>query len=72
MILLDFQEDYDNLLIIEIRREKAYRLDLVFQDDILQKQKSKKTYGDLVQIWILNFNNCWPYKTLFFNFSSMK
>jgi len=42
MIFLDFQEDYVNLLITEIRREKAYRLDLVFQDDILQKAEIKK------------------------------
>ena len=50
MIFLDFKEDYVNLLITEIRLEKACRLDLVFQDDILQKQKSKKKDGDLVQI----------------------
>jgi len=36
MIFLDFQEDYVNLLITEIR------LDLVFQDDILQKAEIKK------------------------------
>jgi len=42
MIFLDFQEDYVNLLITEIRLEKAYRLDLVFQDDILQKAEIKK------------------------------
>ena len=42
MIFIDFQEDYVNLLITKIRREKAYRLDLVFQDDILQKAEIKK------------------------------
>ena len=42
MIFLDFREDYVNLLITEIRLEKAYRLDLVFQDDILQKAEIKK------------------------------
>ena len=42
MISIDFQEDYFNLLITEILREKAFRLDLVFQDDILQKAEIKK------------------------------
>ena len=42
MIFIDFQEEYFNLLITKIRREKAYRLDLVFQDDILQKAEIKK------------------------------
>ena len=42
MIFIDFQEDYINLLITEIRREKTYRVDLVFQDDILQKAEIKK------------------------------
>ena len=42
MIFIDFQEDYVNLLIKEIRREKAYLVDLVFQDDILQKAEIKK------------------------------
>ena len=42
MIFIDFQQDYVNLLITKIRREKAYRLDLVFQDDILQKAEIKK------------------------------
>ena len=42
MIFIDFQEDYVNLLITEIQREKVYRLDLVFQDDILQKAEIKK------------------------------
>ena len=37
-----FQADYVNLLITDIRLEKAYRLDLVFQDDILQKAEIKK------------------------------
>jgi len=64
MIFLDFQEDYVNLLITEIRLEKAYRLDLVFQDDILQKAEIKKEGW----VWILNFYNCWPDKTLFFHF----
>ena len=42
MIFLDFQEDYVNLLIAEIQLETAYPMDLVFQDDILQKGESKK------------------------------
>ena len=42
MIFMDFQEDYVNLLITDIRLEKAYRLDLVFQDEILQKAEIKK------------------------------
>ena len=42
MIFMDFQEDHVNLLITEIRQEKAYRLDLVFQDYILQKAEIKK------------------------------
>ena len=41
-IFIDFQEDYVNLLITDIRREKANRLDLVFQDDNLQKAEIKK------------------------------
>ena len=57
MIFIDFQEDYVNFLISEIRREKAYRLDLVFQDDILQIVEIKKKDGDLLKIWILNFYN---------------
>ena len=31
-----------SILITKIRREKSYRLDLVFQDDILQKAEIKK------------------------------
>ena len=42
IIFIDFQEDYVNLLITEIRREKAFWLDLVFQDDILQKAEINK------------------------------
>ena len=42
MIFIDFLEDYVNFLITEIQREKAYRLDLVFQDEILQKAEIKK------------------------------
>ena len=41
-IYLNFNEDYVNLLFTEIRIEKAYRLDLVFQNDILQKAEIKK------------------------------
>ena len=39
---LNFNEDYVNLLFTEIRIEKTYRLDLVFQNDILQKAEIKK------------------------------
>ena len=42
MIYLNFNEDYINLLFTEIRTEKAYRLDLVFQNDLLQKAEIKK------------------------------
>jgi len=42
MIHLSFNEDYINLLFTEIRTEKAYRLDLVFQNDNLQKAEIKK------------------------------
>ena len=42
MIFFDFQEDYVNLLITEILLEKAYRLDLIFQDHVLQKAEIKK------------------------------
>ena len=42
MIFLNFQEDYVNLLITDIRLENAYRLDLVFQDDILQIEEINK------------------------------
>ena len=42
MIFIDFQGDYVNLLITEIRREKGFWLDLVFQDDNLQKAEIKK------------------------------
>ena len=68
MFFIDLQEDYVNLLITEIRQERAYPLDLVFQDDMLQKVETKKKNWDLVQIWILDFYNCWPDKTLFFHF----
>ena len=42
MIYLNFNEDYVNLFFTEIRTEKAYRLNLVFQNDILQKAEIKK------------------------------
>jgi len=42
IIYLNFNEDYVTLLFTEIRNEKAYRLDLVFQNDILQKAEIKK------------------------------
>lgn len=42
MIYLNFNEDYINLLFTKIRSEKAYRLDLVFQNDNLQKAEIKK------------------------------
>ena len=42
MKYLNFNENYVNLLFTEIRTEKAYRLDLVFQIDILQKVEIKK------------------------------
>jgi len=42
MIYLNFNEDYIILLFTEIRTEKAYRLDLVFQNDNLQKAEIKK------------------------------
>ena len=42
IIYLNFNEDYVNLLFTEIRIEKAYRLDLIFQNDILQKAEIKK------------------------------
>ena len=38
MIYLSFQEDYFNLLFTQIRMEKSYRLDLVFQNNVLQKE----------------------------------
>ena len=42
IICHNFNEDYVNLLFTEIRIEKAYQLDLVFQNDILQKAEIKK------------------------------
>ena len=42
MIFLSFQEDYINLLFTQIRMEKSYRLDLVFQNNVLQKAEIKK------------------------------
>lgn len=42
MIYINYQEDYFFLLITEIRIEKAYRLDLVFQNEILEKAEVKK------------------------------
>ena len=42
MIFLNFQEDYYNFLFTQFRMEKSYRLDLVFQKNILQKAEIKK------------------------------
>ena len=42
MIYLSFQKDYFNLLFTQIRMEKSYRLDLVFQNNVLQKAEIKK------------------------------
>ena len=42
MISLSFQKDYFNLLFIQIRMGKSYRLDLVFQNNVLQKAEIKK------------------------------
>ena len=42
MIYLNFNEDSVILLFTEIRTVKAYRLDLVFQNDLLQKAEIKK------------------------------
>tara|TARA_B100000586_G_scaffold228633_1_gene176868 strand:+ start:397 stop:618 length:222 start_codon:yes stop_codon:yes gene_type:complete len=42
MISLSFQKDYFNLLFTQIRMEKSYRLDLVFQNNVLQKAEIKK------------------------------
>jgi len=42
MKYLNFNEDYVNLLFTEIHTENAYRLDLVFQNDISQKAEIKK------------------------------
>ena len=42
IICINFNEVYVNLLFTEIRIEKAYQLDLVFQNDILQKAEIKK------------------------------
>ena len=44
MIFLSFQEDYSNLLFTQIRMEKSYRLDLVFQNNVLQKAEIKKDW----------------------------
>ena len=71
-IFIDFQEDYVNLLITDIRRKRQIGWIWFFKIIICKKQKSKKKDGDLVKIWILNIYNCWSYKTLFFHFSSIK
>ena len=42
MIYISFQDDYINLLFSQFRMEKAYRLDLIFQNDVLQKAEIKK------------------------------
>ncbi len=42
MIYVNYLEDYVFLLITEIRIEKAYRLDLVFQNDVLEKAEIKR------------------------------
>jgi len=42
MIYVNYHEDYIFLLITQIRIEKAYRLDLVFQDQILKKVEVKR------------------------------
>ena len=42
MIYLSFQEDYFNLLFTQIRMEESYRLDLVFNKNILEKAEIKK------------------------------
>jgi hypothetical protein len=73
MIFLDFQEDYVNLLITEIRLEKAYRLDLVFQDDILQKAEIKKRrMGIWCKYGSSTFTIAGQIKHCFFIFSSIK
>lgn len=42
MIYINFQEDYIFLLLGEIRSNKVYRLDLVFQNEILEKAEVRK------------------------------
>ncbi|MBC8258396.1 MAG: hypothetical protein H8E38_05225 [SAR324 cluster bacterium] len=42
MIYLNYHEDYAHLLVTEIRIEKAFRLDLVFEDRVLSKAEIKK------------------------------
>lgn len=42
MVYVDYHEDYTFLLITEIRIEKAYRLDFVFQNEVLEKAEVKR------------------------------
>ena len=42
MIYVNHHEDYYFLLITELRIEKAYRLDLVFQNEVLEKAEIKR------------------------------
>lgn len=42
MIYVNYLEDYVFLLITEFRIEKAYRLDLVFQNEVLEKAEIKR------------------------------
>lgn len=42
MIYINYHEDYVFFLIGEIRTQKAYRLDLVFEDNTLQKAEVKR------------------------------
>ena len=53
MIFLSFQEDYSNLLFTQIRMEKSYRLDLVFQNNVLQKAEIKK----VVRCFVANIDH---------------
>ena len=50
MIYQSYQEKYFNLLFTQIRIEESYRLDLVFNKNILEKQKLKKKGGASEQI----------------------
>ena len=42
MIYVNHHEDYYFLLITELRTEKTYRLDLVFQNKVLEKAEIKR------------------------------
>lgn len=42
MIYVSYHEDYAYLLVTEIRVEKAYRLDLVFNNDVLEKVEVRR------------------------------